>query len=419
MIVVIAIGLAGGLVSLVHADPMDEVVQTMILESSEEAESLERVESALLKLGHTVVDSLVRLLASDDNTLRMTAIRVLGRMDRTTDEPLFLALRDDRWKVRVGAVNALAHHTSSDAIISHLLTLLDDAHLAVRSASARALGRHGSPKATDRLIATLQDSEWVVRKSVAKALGRIGDSRATAPLIEILRAEDSAVRRESMFALARIGHSAVHPLTTIVADKNNDPAFRQTAALVLREIALTDSVPSVVESAPALVVGLQDEDADVQQASADALVIIGQPAVGVVRTALLQDPKPRVRAEAATILGRSGSATTWYAEAVDALILALSDQDKGVRVAVRKALVRIHTIAFKQLVAALNDENALRRKGASMVLGELRHRGAIKPLEGLLTTEPDPAVRQSIAAALDLLREQPITTPPPLPPQAR
>ncbi|HIB53911.1 MAG TPA: HEAT repeat domain-containing protein [Nitrospirales bacterium] len=399
-----------GSLCLAHADQMDDVVQTLIRASSEE--SLESIEDTLLKLGPAVVDSLVRLLASEDNALRMTAVRVLGRMDASTDEKLFQALRDDRWKVRVAAVSALAHH-QSETVIQQLLTTLHDSHPAVRSASARGLGRIGSAEATDSLILTLQDPQRVVRKSAAKALARVGDHRATAPLIAMLQ-DDEAVRRESMNALAHIGQPAVQPLAAIVADGNRDSSFRQTAALVLRDIASRDSAPSVADSAAALGVGLRDGDPGLRKASADALVIIGQPASAVVRIALLQDQNPVVRAEAATILGRSGSATTWYAEAVDSLILALDDHEERVRAAVRKGLVRIHAIAFRQLIVALQNNSALRRMGASTVLGEIGHRGAIQPLETLLATEPDPAVRKSIVSALEVLHAKPVPKAPPL-----
>lgn len=392
-----------GSVCLAHADGMDDVVETLIRESSEQ--SMESVEATLLKLGPIAVDSLVRLLASDDNALRLTAVRVLGRMDHTVNEKLFQVLKDERWRVRVAAVSALAHHTS-ETVIQHLLAILQDTHPAVRSASVRALGRIGNTKATDSLILTLQDSQWVVRKSAAKALGKIGDPRATAPLIATLQ-DDDAVQRESMRALGHIGQPAIRPLSAIVADGNKDPSLRQTAALVLREIASVGSAGSIADSAHALGVGLRDNDARVRNASADALVMIGQPALAVVRTALLQDPQPVVRAEAATILGRSGSATTWYGEAVDSLILALDDQEERVLAAVRKALVRIHVIAFGHLVAALEDGSAVRRRGASTVLGEIGHRGAIQPLEMLLTTESDPAVRQSIVSALAVLHAKP------------
>ena len=63
-----------GLVCSAYAGQMDDVVETLIRESSEQ--SLETVEATLLKLGPVAVDSLVRLLASDDNALRMTAILV-------------------------------------------------------------------------------------------------------------------------------------------------------------------------------------------------------------------------------------------------------------------------------------------------------------------------------------------------------
>ena len=79
-----------GVVCFAHANQMDDVVQALILEASEE--SLEDVESTLLKLGSVAVDSLIRLLASDDSALRMTAVRVLGSMDHSIDEKLFQVL---------------------------------------------------------------------------------------------------------------------------------------------------------------------------------------------------------------------------------------------------------------------------------------------------------------------------------------
>ena len=400
-----------GSASLSLADPMDEVVQALIQESSEP--SLENVESTLLKLGPTAIDSLVRLLASTDNALRLTAVRVLGKMGRIAEQKLFQALQDDQWKVRVGAASALAHHTS-EVVVKHLIAVLKDTHPAVRSASTRALGRIGNTKATGSLIFMLQDSKQVVRKNAAKALGRVRDHRATRPLVAALQDDEDSVRREAIAALAQIGQPAVEPLSAIVADGSRDPSSRQVAALTLRAIAEVGRADSVSDGAFSLGIGLRDEHVGVRQASADALVMIGQSAVEVVRTALLQDENPEVRAEAATIFGRSASATTWYAEAVDALILALDDQEEDVRAMVRNALVRIHAITFPQLVDALKDSSPVRRKGAIAVLGRIGHRGAIKPLETLLATEPDSAVRKSIVSALEILRAKPVAKTPPL-----
>lgn len=389
-----------GSVCLAHADQMDDVVQTLIRESSEE--SLEDVEATLLKLGPVAVDSLVRLLASDDSALRMTAVRVLGRMDQSTDEKLFQALRDDRWKVRVAAVSVLAHHTSG-TVVQRLLAILQDPHPAVRSASARALGRIGDTEATEALIRVLQDPQRLVRKSAAMALGKIGDRRATAPLVATLQ-DDAAVKRESMRALVLIGQPAVQSLSVIVADAKADPAIRQSVARVLGDIASPDG-------ADALGVALRDNDVGVRRASADALVLIGQPAVEVLRIALLEESDPSVRAEAATILGRSGSATVWATKAVNLLIMALADQDAHVRAAVRQALVRVHAIAYPQVVTVLRNDNPLLRGQASTILGKIGHRGAIAPLETLLKTEPHPAVRESITAALVILHAKPTIVP--------
>ncbi len=388
---------------IAYANQMDDVVQALIRSSNEE--SLESVEGTLLELGPAAAGSLIRLLASEDTMLRMTAVRVLSRMDQTVDEALFQALRDDRWKVRVAAVSVLAHH-KSDVVVTHLLPILKDPHPAGRSASARALGRIGDARATDGLIPLMRDTQRVVRKSAVTALGQIGDPRAVVALTATIE-DDDTVKREVAIALARIGQPAVQPLAAIVGDKTRTPSSRQAAALALREIAATKTVPSIAASGSALGVALRDENTIVRQAAADALVVIGQPVVDVVRTALLGAHHPVVRAKAAEILGRSGSATTWYAEAVDALVLALDDREESVRTAVRKALVRIHNIAFQQLVAALEDSSAIRRSGASQVLGEIGHQGAISPLETRLALEEDSSVRASMTAALAILKSKP------------
>ena len=403
-ILIALIGLLSWPVSYASAEPMDEVVRTLIQEASEE--SLENVEDTLVKLGPTAVHSLARLLASEDNALRMAAVRVLGKMDKIAREVLFQALSDEHWRVRAGAAVALGSH-ASDVVVNQLILATKDKHQAVRSAAVRSLGRIGNTKATESIVRALQDSNQLVRKNAAKALGIMKDAQAALPLISVLQDED-AVQREVIAALGQIGQPALSPLAVIVADDGVDSGLRRFAAEALVKVAykMGERGQSALleKSAPSLMVGLRAENGALRKASADALVMIGQPAFGVVGEALFTDKNSAVRAEAASILGRSGAAKSWYAEAVDLLIVALDDQDESVRLMVQESLVRIHVIGLGQLLKALNDNNTLRRQGVSSILGKLRHRGAIDPLEIRLAIEPDQAVQQAIRSSLDTLR---------------
>ena len=90
--------------------------------------------------------------------------------------------------------------------------------------------------------------------------------------------------------------------------------------------------------------------------------------------------------------------------AVNALLEALKDSDKGVRETAMHALVQLRDPRmFEPLVAALKDASADIREQAAFGLGQLRDARAIAPLGGALK-DSDASVREQAVFALGQLR---------------
>jgi hypothetical protein len=120
----------------------------------------------------------------------LTAVaRVLGRIGAPAVEPLLSALKDDDWRVRVGAARALGRIGDSRAV-KPLLSALKDDDWHVRVAAATALGRIGDSRAVEPLIGALKDPGGPVRQSAAMALGQLGDGCAIEPIKAALEVED-------------------------------------------------------------------------------------------------------------------------------------------------------------------------------------------------------------------------------------
>lgn len=122
------------------------------------------------------VPELLEEVAASDTTIRMAAIRSLGRL------------------------GPLARDEASDAVAKHL----NDLDPSVRIASAEALGHMG---AIDQMMAGLSNPDKYVRRHIVWALARIGDAAAPAveELARTLHDSDPRTATGAAQALARLG----------------------------------------------------------------------------------------------------------------------------------------------------------------------------------------------------------------------
>lgn len=156
--------------------------------------------------GHTGDEATARrLVASDDPSVRATALAALGRMGRLTDDDVRAGLADGSPVVRRRAV-ALAIDRSVP-----LVPMLDDLDADVAEQAAWACGERQPPEdgAVHALarLATAHDDP-LVREAAVAALGAVGDPAGLEAILAATR-DKPAVRRRAVLALAPFDGPAV------------------------------------------------------------------------------------------------------------------------------------------------------------------------------------------------------------------
>lgn len=214
-----------------------------------------------------------------------------------------------------------------------------------------------------RLIAALDNPQ--TRDQAIHQLSKSDDPAAVAALGRLIRSGDGGDamaylgRRAAVEALVQIGGDAAIP-HIIVALEDDHAAVRMAAAHTLA------GLPSSQDAIQALVDRLDDENADVREATVTAL--------------------GRLQADVAT-----------------ALIPHLADSEDSVRDATTTALSALGAVAFDDLLAALDDANSTIRGGAADLLGELGDDRAREKLMVAFREDSSRWVRSRADAALGKL----------------
>jgi HEAT repeat protein len=349
------------------------------------------------------VESLITALNDKDSKVGKAAVSALGQIGdtRAVEALLIIAVRHKDWRVGEAAVSALSQIGDTRAVEALLIIAVKA--ILLKEQATKALVQIGMP-AIGRLSLALKDKDADVRQVAAKVLGEIGNTRAVEPLIFALKDSDSAVRIVAIQSLGKIGDAhAVQPLIDALKDEVANVRRAATNALVRIDAA------RVVEP---LIAALKDKDKEVRRVAAQSLGEIGNTRAVKPLITTLKDPDKEVRRAAAQSLGKIGDA-----RAVEPLIAALKDKDtnplwaelEGKRTSVRllaaRALSRIGTPAVEALIVALKDNDSDVRILAAKTLGEIGDARAVQPLLSALMDEN--AARQTIADALDKLGWKP------------
>ncbi|HEY3422751.1 MAG TPA: HEAT repeat domain-containing protein [Methanocellaceae archaeon] len=233
-------------------------------------------------------------------------------------EGLINALKFNDAVIRMNAMGALARMRDARAIEA-IVPYLRESFFQMYA--VMALANIGDP-AVPALVRSLGDKSPMMRAGAARALRDVSDGRAIEPLIKLLRENNKNVKIEAMYALGRAKDSrAIGPLLKVLAD-----------------------------------------DAAVNEAASDALVLIGEPAV-------------------------------WP------LINAIKTVSMPVRSDIYRTLVKIGKPAVQPLIKSLGDGNPAIRSGAAIVLGRLGEACAVEPLLEMLRQEKMEKFLQSDTAS--------------------
>jgi len=275
-------------------------------------------------------------------------------------------LRDPDLRTRQGAINGLGNMEPVPAeAVGPLIASFDHPDAQTAHDAIRTVGAFGeaAKAAVPRLKRALRDRRY--SSAAAHALGGIGPSAAEAvpALCGALRSRDAETRNAAVEALGEIGPAAVEAIPALLASLDDErflarvetqwqaehegPAseigvypttagnLRAHAALALWRIAEHE------RAVPILMAGLGDANRGGRRAAAEALRLIGPPAVraaAILAQAACSDPDPATRQDALQALDAFGPDA---ASLVGAMIYALGDDDWSVRGAAIDALTNL------------------------------------------------------------------------------
>jgi len=424
-------------------------------------------EAALVQIGAPAAPALLLALDEPDKAVRTGSLSALAQIIYAREDaelcrqavaPLTACLDDSSPTIRLKAVHALNEVTRVLAadrglkakLTARLVERLYDTDEQVRQQASFGLAQLADVGVLNPLIASLKDPQEGVRSNAAWGLGRIGDEEAVLPLLAaISRDPNEGVRQQARAALLAIGAAAARPLAAML--RHNRVEIRSTAAEMLDALGwqpVDDETGAAywiakgqyarcaeigalaVEALLTLLRGPLDDAA--AQAVAEGLIKIGAPAVEALLARL---PSGQWKSLAVIeVLGRAGDERVVMPliemledkqqgevyhraaaealvkiggrHAVQALILALHDQDELSRRIAADALdrlgwqpdkseagawywiakgefercVKIGAAAVGPLISTLYDRNTFNAEAAAMALGELGDRRAVEAL---------------------------------------
>lgn len=239
----------------------------------------EAVDMALRRLGgRRAVEALLPFLREEDPTARNLAMDLLRSLAGPHQDALLPLLADPDPDVRIFAADILG--ACGDALVVPALceALLHDPDVNVRYQAAVSLGELGYPEAAPALNRALGDDEWV-RFAVIEALMKIGHESSIQALAGALDDSSELVAAMIVDALAAMGNRKAAPLLLHrLHDAPGALRHKMVRAVVL--LLGPKALAWLPEDERAafrhyLLLALEDEDPEVQDAAIQGLGAIG------------------------------------------------------------------------------------------------------------------------------------------------
>lgn len=300
-------------------------------------------------------------------------------------------------------------HTFSEKERSNLLKVSALALKAtdpdIRRAAVFLAGHFRAPEFTGPLCDVLRRGEAGEalgcdddeQREAASALAAIG-APAIGGLVELLYEVDTASRMLVIDALAQIrSPDAARALEPLV--ESDDPEIARAATDALGRIADPDSIDILFNL-------FGHSDAGIRGAAQSALARFGSRVLERL-LAMVSSPAAEVRAQAAAALGALKDPV-----AIEPLKKLLVDPANEVKRAAVFALAQINEQHVGSLpLLLLGNQDPAVRSASAQVLGRLRDKRAVEPLQYLLMEDADPWVRYEAAQALGEIGDQRAVAP--------
>ncbi|MEE8435462.1 MAG: HEAT repeat domain-containing protein [bacterium] len=371
--------------------------------------------------------ALIHLLGSENDYFRCLAARGLGRIGTPAAlEPLIERLWDEDEDVSQDAALALGDLADLRAVdaLCEFYAMVELPELKV--AAVEALGRLGGPKAAELLLTVARtrdpswggigpenwDGYWDAQLKAVEALGTSEDARAVSVLAGLLDDEEGQdISAQVLVALARMGA----PGKQVLLERlwNSAPIEQRRAAELLaaqfsgNATAGNDSAGEAsAEVVATFLAGVAHPEGEVRAAMLRALAAVGETLPKAKVQALLKDPHPEVRVQAAGFLAHfppDETAAEWFRLA--------KDPEPVVRKAALEALTLLGVRAALPLLRKGVEDPSLEVVLSSLSgLAALEDTESLPLLAGLLDQERQesekrvaPAVRVGAVSALQAL----------------
>lgn len=366
----------------------DEAAYGPLLDISHEEEFAEDVKNALVFIGLSKPESLLKLFDTDNPHQRRFICEVAGRIVSPVYYDVLASMLDNE-DGHVRSAAAISISKLGDArIVGRLRMLMRDPYVDVQESAVEALVNLRTALDVVDFIRDLRDASPVVRRNTALLLGEVRASEAVLDLGFALKDDEVRVRRAVVEALSGIRtDEAVKYLSYALTDESSD--IRISAALSLGTIG----GEGVFESLTLL---SSDPDSTVRVAAAKALGLLGDGRAVAVLRGLLSDQNGFVVTAAVESLGLLGGD-----EARDGVVAMLSSGDEEVR---RTAIFSLAAFSGVEagLLPFLKDPDWATRIAAVRSLGRMPSEMVRSELEKLLDTEEDPSVIKAVEEILSV-----------------
>ncbi|BDQ35615.1 HEAT repeat domain-containing protein [Pseudodesulfovibrio portus] len=239
----------------------------------------EAVDSSLRKIGgKETVQAVLPLLRSDDAPVRNLSMDILREVGSQDMGSLIELSQDEDADIRIFMADILGSTGSLLAVEPLCDALLRDPEVNVRYQAAVSLGDLGMAEAAPCLNKAINDEEWV-QYSVIEALTKIGHSSSVDALVKALDSASDLVASMIIDSLGELGN--VKAVTMLLRRMPDAPtALRNKIVKAVVKILGGKSLTLLSDEERErfrqyLLVALEDEDEEIQDAAIQGLAHVG------------------------------------------------------------------------------------------------------------------------------------------------
>ncbi|BCS86917.1 HEAT repeat domain-containing protein [Pseudodesulfovibrio sediminis] len=239
----------------------------------------EAVDSSLRKIGgKETVQAVIPLLRSDEAPVRNLSMDILREVGNQDMASLIGLIHDNDADIRIFVSDILGSTGNMLAVEPLCDALLRDPEVNVRYQAAVSLGELGLEEAAPCLNRAIDDEEWV-QYSVIEALTKIGHASSVDALVKALDSASDLVASMIIDSLGELGN--VKAVTLLLKRMPDAPtALRNKIVKAVVKILGGKSLTLLSEGERErfrqyLLVALEDEDVEIQDAAIQGLAHVG------------------------------------------------------------------------------------------------------------------------------------------------